>query len=287
MSRPWAWILVATVACTFDASGFGEPPGRTTGGAASGEAGTTGTGAGTGGVTDAGTGTSAGGLTGSGTQEPPVPSTTEGALSEGTTGESTSTTTTGPETSSTGEMMTSAAETTTSTTGPPACDGMFVKQITLVADATVAPPMTTQVSMMGEGTVAFSGVAEQGTVTFGFEVPCTGAFAVWGRVLDHEPGVENYDPDSFYVHADDQAEAGWFFGCQTQGQPAAYQWLRVQTGAQGSPCDQQVPLTVGFTAGSHTITLRNREQQDNGGNVAVVARLLIVHDPSYTPTPPD
>ena len=280
MPRLCPWCLACALACTFDASGQGEAPASmSTGGAATSDAvDATGPGATT--TTTGGPGS------GSGTADATTWTTGEGVLTDAST--STTTGTTDATTSSTGS--TTGEPPPPDTTGPPvppSCDGMFVKQIRLVSEAQVFPPMVAQQSQLGEGTLAFSQIAEQGTITFTFDVPCAGAFAVWGRVLDVDPGVNNYDPDSYYVHVDGAPESGWFYGCQTDQKPAGYSWLRVRTGEQGIPCDETVPLLVDLAAGVHTITLRNREQQDGDGNVAAVARLLIVNDPNYTPVAPD
>lgn len=286
MPSPRPWVLALVVACTYDGSGQGEPPDPET---SSGADAATSTGAP---ATTSGPATSlmTGGETGDGASGDASGATTgEAALTEaGTTSTATSSATseaTTAETSTTDE--TTGEPPPPETTGPPSCEEMFYKGIALVLDAQVVPPMVAEMSTKGEGIVAYSSQSEQGTVTFSFDLPCAGSFALWGRVLDAEPGVNNYDPDSFYVRVDGGAEGGWYYGCQTTGLPSGYHWLRVRTGQQGAPCDQQAPLTVDLSAGVHTVTLRNREQQDGQGNVAAVARVLLVNDPNYTPAPPD
>lgn len=282
MFRPRPWVLACALACTFDASGQGEPPDAATS-AASGGGTSTGEPASTGAAVTVTTGESGG--SGTGGETTGEAALTEASGSSGTTAAASTTTDTTAAGSTTTDETTGPPQ--PETTGPPSCDGMFVKQIRLVAEAVVTPPMVAGQSNFNEGLVAYSVYAEQGAVTFTFDVPCAGSFAVWGRVLDAEPGVNYYDPDSFYVQSDGGAEAGWFYGCQTLGLQPAYNWLRVRTGQEGAPCDQQAPLTLDLAAGTHTITLRNREQVDGQDHVAAVARLLIVNNPSYAPTLPD
>lgn len=280
--RPWslAWSFVGALACTFDASGQGEAP--TSASAASTGGGSDATGEGPGATTT--TTTDEPGGSGSETADATTWTTGEGVLTDA--GASTSTSG-APDSTSTAAGSTSGEPPPDTTGGPPTCDGMFVKQIRLAAEAQVVPPMIAQQSMLGEGTVAFSQVAEQGTAAFTFDVPCAGTFAVWGRALDLDPGVNNDDPDSYYIHVDGAPESGWFYGCQTDQKPAGYSWLRVRTGVQGIPCEQTVPLVVDLAPGAHTITLRNREGMNDDEAVAAIARLMIVNDTNYSPMAPD
>lgn len=279
-------------ACSFDASGFGEVPATLAGtGSSDGSGGpltgTTGSPA----TTGLATSTSTAGLTGTATGDPttgPIdPGTTTGTgdLTTSTTGTTTSSTT-APDTT-TGTSGTTDDTTTTSTTGPPPCEGMPVKQIELAKDAMVTPPMQKMWSNLDGSEVAYSPQWEAGTATFTFDIDCDGGtFYVWGRVLDYHSGVNNNDPDSYYVRVDGGPESGWFYGCQTGQLSGGYHWLRVRLGTQGAPCDSYTPLVLQLTPGPHTITLRNREGEDDGNHVAAVARLLITSDPNYVPTAP-
>ncbi len=166
-------------------------------------------------------------------------------------------------------------------TGGPSCPQPY-KQIVLVADASVLAPMEKSQSMMGEGTVAFSGEAEKGIVNFPVAPPCAGPVAVWARVQDLKEGVNDKDPDSFYTHADNEAETAWLYGCQTYDMPVGYHWLRVQSGVPGEKCNTYTDWIPQLDAGAHTISLRNREGQ-SGMAVAAVARLLVTSDFNYVP----
>lgn len=268
MPRPPPWLSLCTLACTFDASGQGEAPRPDT--AASSTQGTSSSSS-----SSSGAPTSSAGASGSvgGTQSTGEPVLTDATSSSGPGASSSSTATSEPPGTST-------------TDAPDVCQGLLVKEIELVDGALVEAPMTTLVSESGEGLVAFSGVADSGTVTFTFDLPCPGTYLVWGRVLDMWPDVhDSYDPDSFYVQADGGPEAGWFYGCQTADKPG-YRWLRIRPGAEGAPCDSFEPWVLDLSAGLHTLRLRNREWE-SGGRVAVVARVLLVNDPDYLPTMTD
>ncbi len=200
-----------------------------------------------------------------------------------TTSDTTSTTTGEPETTDPSTTSTTTGE--PETTGPPACDNSF-KQILRVKDAQVEAPMKAEMSMFEDDIVAYSETAEMGSVTFTFDLPCSGPVAVWGRVLDWYPGANNGDPDSYYVSLDGQREIDWGYGCQTSGQMAAYFWVRVYAGTFGQACNLATPWMLDLDAGTHSIRLRNREAK-NGNARAAVARLLVTTDQGYVPSDMD
>jgi hypothetical protein len=172
----------------------------------------------------------------------------------------------------------------TSGTGDPSgpCQEV-VNELVLVEDATVTPPMQTAVSEMGEGTIAFSEVAEQGTVVFLADLPCADTYYIWGRVNDFNPGTHGSgDPDSYYVTVDTGQESTWFYGCGTFDSPQ-WTWQPVQDGELGADCEEGVRLEVDLDAGVHTIVVRNREDAFFE-NFAAIARILVTNDPDYVPT---
>lgn len=262
--------------CSFDASGIAESSAAGPGSGGS-TAGSSGGGPGSGGVVTTGEqGSGSGGSSGGA-----GPETTGGPGSSGP-GTTDLTTTTDPSESSTSGPDSSSGSDETTTTGAPSCPLPY-KQIVKVADASVVAPMAKYMSGMGEGTVAYSADPEKGIVTFTIEPPCDGPVAVWARVQDADPGVHMMkDPDSFYPHVDNLPEAGWAYGCQTEGMDAGYHWLRVRMGNIGDECDTFVDLSPQLTAGAHTISLRNREGQ-SGMAVASIARLLVTADMNYVP----
>lgn len=179
---------------------------------------------------------------------------------------------------------TTADDGQTSDTGDPSgpCQET-VRELVLVEGATVTPPMQTAVSEMGEGTVAFSEVAEQGTVAFLADLPCSDTYHVWGRVNDFNPGThDSGDPDSYYVTVDTGQELTWFYGCGTTDSPQ-WTWQPVHDGELGADCDAGTILEVDLDAGVHTIVVRNREEAWFD-SFAAIARILVTNDPDYVPT---
>lgn len=281
-----AGLLMSALGCSFDASGITESSA-----AGPGDPGT-GTGASTAGsgnvgpssgepVTTGGEGTA---VVSSGGVDPPTtggpdtgePMTTDVSMTTGTPDPGTSETSGPPDTTGPPDDST--------TTGAPACP-QFYKQIVTVEQATVVAPMGKHDSMVETSVVAYSATAEQGIINFPVTPPCDGPVAVWARVLDANPGsFQMGDPDSFYPHVDNDVETGWFYGCQTQNkQDDEYYWLRVRGGVVGMQCNQYPDWSPQLTAGPHTVTLRNREGQNQQLAVAAVSRLLVTSDLNYVP----
>jgi hypothetical protein len=174
----------------------------------------------------------------------------------------------------------------TSDTGDPTGSGpcqQTVTELVLVESSTVTPPMETAVSEMGEGTIAFSEVAEQGTVVFLVDLPCADTYYVWGRVNDFNPGTHGSgDPDSYYVTVDTGQEMTWFYGCGTFESPQ-WTWQPVHDGELGADCEAGIDLEADLDAGVHTIVVRNREDAWFE-NFAAIARILVTNDPDHVPT---
>ncbi len=213
---------------------------------------------------------------------------TEPTGAAGTTGESSSSAATTDAGTTTATTATTSSDTGTTTTGTgESCNGAAINVLLLAGDAVAVAPMMKLMSMMGEGTIAASDVAEEGTITFTAQLPCGDSYAVWGRVVDTIPGVNEKDPDSFYMRADDGSERGWFYGCETTELPAGYSWRRLRAGSgEGMGCVIAEDWTLDLSAGTHTITLRNREATGMNGSAAV-ARLLVTNSLDYVPGPED
>jgi len=280
-------LMPLVLACSFDATGVDTAPpagAATMGGGGDNDS----TGAGTGtGSSDPTTAEGSGGATSGGPEATSEPLTT-GPMA--TTDISTTDATATTDISTTDISTTGPPETTTGppeTTGQPQCDELYLKTILLVENATVVAPMEKLMSGKGENTIARSEVAEQGSVTFTIELPCDGPVAVWGRVQDTNPGLVNSDPDSYYVSVDgvDDTDAGWYYGCQTEGKASGYHWLRVTTSAE--PACGGPEWTPDLGAGTHSFRLRNREPVAFDDDIAAVARLLITNDMGYVPQMPD
>lgn len=291
MRRVLAWgPLALALGCSFDASGIAEssaagPGGTSSGGSAgdptggpagdpAGDPGSSGPGPGT--VTTGGEGT------GDGSSSGAVDPVTTGGPEPMTT--DLSTTTGQPDPSTSGPDETTGAPDDSTTTGAPACP-QFYKQIVTVEQAMVVAPMGKHDSMVEDSVVAYSGVMEAGLINFPVTPPCDGPVAVWARVLDANPGSNGQgDPDSFYPHVDNEAETGWFYGCQTGGlEDDEYYWLRVRGGMVGQQCNTYPDWTPQLSAGPHTVTLRNREGQNQQLAVAAVSRVLVTSDLNYVP----
>ncbi|HEY0137314.1 MAG TPA: hypothetical protein VGB85_24695 [Nannocystis sp.] len=271
-------LLPLALACAFDPTGSQTTGAGTTSTGMDGVTGSTGPATGTSGVpttTVAATSTGEPVVTSEPVTTSPTTSTSEPTTGEpGTTGGSTG--------GSTTEVDTTGAP---ETTGPP-CEPGFYKQVVLVADAVVEAPMVKVMSDMGEGMIAYSPTEGMGIASFTFDLPCADEVAIWGRALDLMPGLNmTNDADSYWVSADDGAETGWFYGCQTLGQPAGYHWLRVTSATLDQTCLAQ-PWTLSLPAGSHTIHLRNSEAASEQ-TVATIARLLITNDFNYVPVAPE
>lgn len=284
------WLSFAA-ACSFEATGLGDTPGApdpstslvvTTEAASSTGAPVTGTDASTGVVTGDGTTGAVDPSTGApdpttGTSAPD-PTTGDGTT---TTGDGTTTTTGDDTTTTTGDDTTGMPD---QTTGPDPCEMATTVKV-LAADATIAEPMVKMMSMMqGEGMVVYSTVADMGTADLAVTIACPGDFAVWARVLEQNPGINDNDPDSFHIRIDGGAEQTWFYGCQTMNTNPGYRWLRVRTGKQGEQCNQAVSLTPNLGAGTHNFMFRNREASNGSGHVAALSRLLVTTDMNYVPT---
>ncbi len=206
-------------------------------------------------------------------------STDPGTSTSSSTGEPDTTTSTGADESSSSE--TTAPPDTTMMVDP--CEGVTSKEIALVADAEVVAPMEKVMSQMGEGMIARSTVENAGTVTFTVDIECEGKYSLWGRALDLNAGAKQNDPDSYFVQVDGGQEVTWIYGCQTDGMPNGYNWLRVR--GVGNNCSNPNDVAPTLTAGSHTFRFRNRES-GNQNAVAALARILLTNDPGYTPTAP-
>lgn len=289
--NPWTWTLALLAACSFDGSGQGEggptdPPAGTTGGSSgvmtaadssggpevtTGGGGMSGT-SGSPGETTADPVTGPDETTGPVMTLPPDVTTGDG---ETTTGDGTTTT----------DPSTTTGMTTDSTTGGNnPCPGPIVKILRKVEDADIEWPMVEEMSGQGEGRIASSPTAEFGTVEFSVDIPCVDNFAVWGRVYDGDPGIhQSYDPDSYYVKVDGGPEIEWFYGCQTEGDPAGWAWQRTR-GVNGDTCGDQYDWTLPLGPGTHYIKFRNKESQTGGGTRAAIARIFVTNDPAYVPS---
>lgn len=217
------------------------------------------------------------------TGDTPPPDPTTGAATTGTTGATGTTDAGDASTGTTGDATTSDPGTdTNATTGDTACPALDVQLLVLVEGSVVEPPMVTEESQLGEGVIAYSPVAEAGTVEFTVDLPCAGEYTVWGRVHDELPGTLEGNPDSYYARVDGGPEITWVYGCQTTDAEPGWTWQRIQA-ASGPLCDESVDWVSPLGPGPHAIRLRNRESARGFTTSASVARILVTNDPGFVP----
>lgn len=260
-------FIVLGCGCTFGASGSGSDDSGS-------------------GSADEGSGTVSAGPASSPTaSSSAVDASASAASGEGTSGPPPVDTTAGdddppPEsTTTTGEPTSTDA-----TTGMEGCTAAGEELIAFAADAEVVAPMALAESSLLPGTpqVARSEVAEQGTVTFTFDVACPGEFRIWGLVWDNSPGADN-GPDSYYATLDGEPadEYDWYYGCQTGGNPgAAWSYQPLVDWVEFDCVYDDLSFTL--EPGTHTLTLRNREG-GFGFDVAAIAAIVVSSDPTTDP----
>lgn len=102
------------------------------------------------------------------------------------------------------------------------------------------------------GTGNFTNPSEYaGYAEYHFEVPETGDYVIWGRQISTDT-----TGDSFFVSVDDQAEMVWYTKIGGQG---VWTWDVVSFRADGDPRDASNPQRYWLEAGSHFLTLKQRE----------------------------
>ncbi len=124
--------------------------------------------------------------------------------------------------------------------------GKILTQAVASAGAVIVPN-----SVFGEGRVVY-------TIT----VPTTDSYVLWGRTY-----APNYNDDSFWVSVDGAPEALW-------DMPVSSGWNWNKVSARG----ETGPKRYTLTAGTHTITLRSRE------NGAAIEEWALSSDENYLPT---
>lgn len=107
-----------------------------------------------------------------------------------------------------------------------------------------------------------------GEARYGFEVPASGVYMIWGRVQ------ADIDADSFLVVLDENYEEAvlWDTARSTNSEP--WRWDGVNDRGVGDPA-----LFL-LEAGEHTLTIKQREDG------AKIDKILITNDFDYTPTEP-
>ena len=169
-----------------------------------------------------------------------------------------------------------------STDPQPNCDEP-IDLLVWAEDADVAPPMTFGYASEadGEPAVAYSSVAEEGTVTFELDVPCAGTYNAYGLVWDALPGAWS-DPDADSLYFDvEGSEVVWRYGCQTLGLLNALSWQPLAA-LQAQPCAANGVVFEVEQPGTYTLSFRNREEGSES-MVAAIAALALSTDPDFDP----
>jgi hypothetical protein len=161
------------------------------------------------------------------------------------------------------------------------------------SDAVLTDPMmlTTAIYLPGMPQMAYSSTAEAGTITFAFELACPATITVQGLVWDYSEGVEPANPDSFYATIDGlpAPELEWAYGCATEGLgDESWSWQPLASVTRNGCATE--PFEVELAAGTHELTLRNREA-GSGLDIAGIAAIVVTDDPGldastlYDPSP--
>jgi len=169
-----------------------------------------------------------------------------------------------------------------STEPQPNCEDT-VELIVWAEDAELEAPMAYGYASQaqGEPAVAYSNVAEQGTITFELEVPCPGTYSVYGLVWDTLPGAwADPDADSLYFEVGGQ-EVVWRYGCQTHGQTDALSWQPLAA-LQAQPCTANGVVFEVEEPGLYSLSFRNREAGYDSA-VAAIAAIALTTDPELDP----
>lgn len=105
---------------------------------------------------------------------------------------------------------------------------------------------------------------DTGTAQYSINVPYTGTYMIWCRVLAPSTGE-----DSFYVSMDGVEDV---YGCTPNAWSTLWQWDRLN-GGNGVT----IPRTFNLTAGVHTLIFRGREPTK-------LDKFIVTNDMSYNPS---
>jgi len=131
--------------------------------------------------------------------------------------------------------------------------------------------------------MARSYAADAGSASFSFELACPTTVSFLGLVWDYQAGATPQNPDSYYFSVDGLPvpEAVWAYGCTTTGlADQTWSWQQVSSWTM-MDCDS-TPFEVELAAGTHEITLLNREA-GGGIDAAAIIAIVVTEDPSFDP----
>ncbi|RMG94138.1 MAG: hypothetical protein D6705_16985 [Deltaproteobacteria bacterium] len=128
---------------------------------------------------------------------------------------------------------------------------------------------------------AWSPEADAGRITWSFEALDDLQADIYALVYDDLPGLQNLDPDSYWLSLDGGPEMRWAYGCYTASWPEArWGWVPLLPLVSGN-CSADAP-TYDVPAGVHTISLRNNEPEQQG-RIASIAAIYIAPTPAPDP----
>ncbi|MBA4147178.1 MAG: tandem-95 repeat protein [Verrucomicrobia bacterium] len=138
-------------------------------------------------------------------------------------------------------------------------------------DAVIVSPMTVVTdTKVPSRRYVHTPLANQGTATYTVEVPKTGTYIIWSKILG-----ETFASDSFFVAVNGEEDV--FDAAENKTSPE-WQWSIVNgRGGTGTPL-KLAPRTFNLSQGLNTILIRGREA--NAG----LDRFIITDDLNYTPT---
>ena len=134
----------------------------------------------------------------------------------------------------------------------------------------VAPMVLRTNAQASGGRYIETTIANTGTATFTVQVPFTGDYVIWCRVLAPDDGH-----DSFFVSADGGVEDVYDVAQNTWS--SAWQWTRVNGRGGGTSAAAIDPRLFSFSAGTHTIVFRGRERTTG------LDRIIVTNDRNFVP----
>ena len=139
--------------------------------------------------------------------------------------------------------------------------------------AGLVPPMAVASDTnAGQGQFILSSISDSGSVTFDVNIPVSGVYSIWSRVLSPDDSR-----DSFYVSVDGGSED--IYDTAEGTRTNAWQWT-VVNGRGGTNFTTALainPRTFRLGAGLHSIVFRARESGTG------LDQILVTNDPDYVP----
>jgi len=113
------------------------------------------------------------------------------------------------------------------------------------------------------------GAGSGGHAEYSFEVPVSGDYVIWGRVISNDGSS-----DSFLVAVDGGTDTTWH---TKQGGVETWTWDVVAIRDYTAVRDTSNPLTYNLEAGSHTLSIKQREDGTK------IDKILVTNDMNFVP----